>query len=539
MALLSCDAPGLYLTLTLLSAIPHHLNANPLNIITSIARSHPDWDPAITKQYIHITDINNEGYAIDDFPMTGVNGVILDQIQMLVNYYTAVASLTFEVGYSSITYNEVRPVIDVDWFSIEDPMLLHAYHIMHWLEVATCFDKYFGNTVSNVNMRVIKWVIRNSLINPVHNPRILILTGMGGNGKSECVKALLSLMPNRSEPLTKDYMGRPWLQITNKDMERILTSRIVAYGDFIMKDRYTINKEFIKMLAGGDTIATNTMKGRVNCSGLFAGNNLPFSTKAMLKPSISRHIIVLDFQKVTSALPTPPDQYNDFDISMFANKCIHSVVDVSVPADAKVLVRHDTHDKTDEASLSLSSKDHVWICYINGLQQGMTVIDTLHYFSKVNNSNFESFSLAYIAKQLLLPSKLEIGTYVGGKGNDTDLTDTLIYLEWYSEPPSMCKYQGGYVMDPVKGKHKNVMVFDYSLLYPSIVESCNISSETVQVIDKSTHLYESYYTLCGFDSVAANNGETQYRMMEGSWPRFIHVWDWTELTTFWISSMTL
>ncbi|KAJ3217254.1 hypothetical protein HDU81_000884, partial [Chytriomyces hyalinus] len=157
----------------------------------------------------------------------------------------------------------------------------------------------------------------------------------------------------------------------------------------------------------------------------------------------------------------------------------------------------------------------------------------------VNNSNFESFSLAYIAKQLSLPSKLEMGTFfVNPEDTSTDLTNTVIYcahdaylhvavalktnvvasvltmagnvIEWYNEPPGTTKYQGGYVMNPVSGRHKDVKVFDYSSLYPSIVESCNISSETVQVIDRDTDLYDRYLSLYEFDDTKARLGVTQY-----------------------------
>jgi DNA polymerase I len=40
-------------------------------------------------------------------------------------------------------------------------------------------------------------------------------------------------------------------------------------------------------------------------------------------------------------------------------------------------------------------------------------------------------------------------------------------------------YEGGFVMDPVKGIHKNVMVFDVQSLYPSIIMSMNMSPETL------------------------------------------------------------
>lgn len=41
------------------------------------------------------------------------------------------------------------------------------------------------------------------------------------------------------------------------------------------------------------------------------------------------------------------------------------------------------------------------------------------------------------------------------------------------------EYHGGMVFDPVTGIHRNVEVYDFKLMYPSVIMSCNISSETI------------------------------------------------------------
>lgn len=42
-------------------------------------------------------------------------------------------------------------------------------------------------------------------------------------------------------------------------------------------------------------------------------------------------------------------------------------------------------------------------------------------------------------------------------------------------------YAGGYVMEPVRGIHENVVVCDFSSMYPTIIASCNIDPHTVKV----------------------------------------------------------
>lgn len=48
------------------------------------------------------------------------------------------------------------------------------------------------------------------------------------------------------------------------------------------------------------------------------------------------------------------------------------------------------------------------------------------------------------------------------------------YVEWnpVKEPE---QYSGGYVKEPLKGVHKNVLVCDFSSMYPTIISSCNIN----------------------------------------------------------------
>lgn len=45
-----------------------------------------------------------------------------------------------------------------------------------------------------------------------------------------------------------------------------------------------------------------------------------------------------------------------------------------------------------------------------------------------------------------------------------------------SSPPG---YTGGYVMDPMRGIHDDVVLCDYSSMYPTIITSCNISPESM------------------------------------------------------------
>ncbi|KAH9806640.1 hypothetical protein DFH28DRAFT_920604 [Melampsora americana] len=55
-------------------------------------------------------------------------------------------------------------------------------------------------------------------------------------------------------------------------------------------------------------------------------------------------------------------------------------------------------------------------------------------------------------------------------------------VEWNREPTPLDKFGGGFVLPPKQGVHKNVVVFDFSSMYPSIIVSANISSESVVTV---------------------------------------------------------
>jgi DNA polymerase I len=76
-------------------------------------------------------------------------------------------------------------------------------------------------------------------------------------------------------------------------------------------------------------------------------------------------------------------------------------------------------------------------------------------------------------------------------------------LEWYNEPKSIGTYVGGFVMEPTLGLHEDVVVFDFSSMYPNIIVSSNISSETVRVVNDMHEIGElsDRYGLPALDSL--------------------------------------
>lgn len=172
---------------------------------------------------------------------------------------------------------------------------------------------------------------------------------------------------------------------------------------------------------------------------------------------------------------------------------------------------------------------------------GVTLIDSYRYLDKLHRAEYYSLSLDSLATSLLGLSKVPQPSLRVEMSNDYRMDDILFYnvydsylhyqvavssglieeivslcsvsrsplsdvtryitgsmastliasfayfnnemLDWSSETVDLGKYKGGLVMEPIKGIHRNVMVFDVQSMYPTIMIDLNISPETVYKID--------------------------------------------------------
>lgn len=118
-----------------------------------------------------------------------------------------------------------------------------------------------SNVMSDENLRLLKWIIGNGLIDPVDKPKAVYMFGNGGEGKSCTINTILANLPGAVHPLSKDYVGSP-LSISQEDLGHAMSSRFISYGDVVLRNS-RINAAFWKMITGGDTV--RVCQGRVDC----------------------------------------------------------------------------------------------------------------------------------------------------------------------------------------------------------------------------------------------------------------------------------
>ena len=177
-----------------------------------------------------------------------------------------------------------------------------------------------ANVMSPQDLRLIKWVIGNALLDPVDRPRALYLYGAGGEGKSATINTLLAHLPGAVHPLSKDYVGSSHSMIT-EDLTAAMSSRFISYGDVVLT-KSKINTSFWKTIPGGDTIKVAGGQGRVVCTAMFASNHLWYPSSSLTR-WFSRRTIVIPLTAPPAESEPPPESFGDPEIHDFVMNCVY------------------------------------------------------------------------------------------------------------------------------------------------------------------------------------------------------------------------
>jgi len=206
--------------------------------------------------------------------------------------------------------------------------------------------------------------------------------------------------------------------------------------------------------------------------------------------------------------------------------------------------------------------------------EGVYNIDAYVYILRSRPTMFDGYSLSAIAKSLKVTGKLDMPTM----SNDTTKEDILRYIMnvckvtaeiWLKlnidmellslclcascSPYDACRYvtgtmmaclltsraiergariqwnpcrtrydfEGGYVLTPVRGVHRNLFVCDFNSMYPSVMIGCNISPETIVVdtLDRTVGIgevvWDDHMVSVGLSDCTARFPYTGTSMLKG------------------------
>jgi len=178
-----------------------------------------------------------------------------------------------------------------------------------------------SNVMAPHDLKLIRWVIGNALLDPVDRPRALYLYGAGGEGKSATINTLLAHLPGAVHPLSRDYVGGHHT-MSVEDLSAAMSSRFISYGDVVLT-KSRINASFWKTITGGDTIKVASGQGRIVCTAMFASNHLWYPSSSLTKRWFSRRTIVVPLTAPHADASPPPESFSDPDIHDFVMNCVY------------------------------------------------------------------------------------------------------------------------------------------------------------------------------------------------------------------------
>nr|CDI56317.1 uncharacterized protein BN887_03640 [Melanopsichium pennsylvanicum 4] len=118
-------------------------------------------------------------------------------------------------------------------------------------------ERILSNVLSPEDLHLVMWVIGNSLVDPASKPKLVLLYGPGGNGKTTTIRAISECLQGTVHMLSQDYLSGT-KQVYSEDAVGCMTSRFVCYGDMELKSD-SINALFWKMITGGNTVTAQGM----------------------------------------------------------------------------------------------------------------------------------------------------------------------------------------------------------------------------------------------------------------------------------------
>jgi hypothetical protein len=386
-------------TVNFYTAVDPHIHT-----MEKIAPSIEDIPPSICigtyRLVVHIDDSNDDGNTTD-------NGTIV--------HFRAICGLTLTPEESSDTSDSGVPnaLINGDNSVIRKrtsafvtmPISISKIPSMLRIDGPSAIEQSLSIAVSPRNMNIIKWVIGNSLLGNIGPPKFVYFWGKGGDGKSSTINTILSALPGCSSPLSMDYLGKPGINISNDDLDRMVSMRIVTYGDSVLKDGYLCNTSFMRKIAGGDAITTERMIAKVECSAFMAGNMIWYPARELMEPWYARRVIILMFNSLPPNLPPPRQQFNDMDMLQFATSCVITRMKLrDPPIDVETALVTLFSGKVIQKTRAIVFKDPSMISPVEGLGATITIAvlakldvkQLLNLVSKMNPSLIEHSSNPYI-----------------------------------------------------------------------------------------------------------------------------------------------
>lgn len=221
---------------------------------------------------------------------------------------------------------------------------------------------YLSHVVPNTNdLLSIMWSIGNSIIDPVLNPRIILLVGPGGTGKSSLLRMIQMCTEGCSGTVRGTAITTKKSYMPNEITSLLVSCRILVGYDIDLIDG-NINIPTLKGLTGGDFVHFRGSNIRSHCSLFLASNALPNIETGieLTTDAVHRRLVSIPMESSAMFLPYQPEPSLADQKLDFMCACVHTrLLFKHMPLSVASLVMSLAHSRFTEIRDRLFFKDGV------------------------------------------------------------------------------------------------------------------------------------------------------------------------------------
>jgi hypothetical protein len=153
--------------------------------------------------------------------------------------------------------------------------------------------RHFALFHSYLEYDTVRWSIGNALLEPLNTARVVILYGVGNNGKSTMLREIMTMMgPSMTTiDISKTLTGRR-SSIPPDEVSALCSCRVAMCGDVDMQGS-PLNIHCIKLMTGGDVLRGVVTNHTLTCTIMLGTNSLPHPNSEWTSVACMRRLTVV------------------------------------------------------------------------------------------------------------------------------------------------------------------------------------------------------------------------------------------------------
>lgn len=150
------------------------------------------------------------------------------------------------------------------------------------------------------------WFVGNAILDPVDRPRMLMLSGPGGSGKSKVIEMVVNSLHGCCSHVPDDFLTSSKQRVEDEYVRILSSSRVVQNAEVDLETS-KLNAHLVKVLTGGDTMSVDGINTKVVSSLIIGTNGVPsYDEPIYSSDAVLRRMVVMPM--TVNALDLEPTQ---------------------------------------------------------------------------------------------------------------------------------------------------------------------------------------------------------------------------------------